>query len=154
MRNMKEVEQAKKIDLTPSCARMGTGLLERILVRRYGQPIMSSRRGLNARCWNPDDFDYASVLYIGMKWGSRLGTRFGSLKKIYGDAFGGFLIKNLLKVTMLLPRKIDGVWSMGDFQLLPPVRKALAIVLPSIFYGRTTVDITIIRKAGGTCLTP
>ncbi len=62
-----------------------------------------------------------------MKWGSRLGTRFASLKKIYGDAFGGFLIKNLLKVTMLLPRKIYGVWSMGDFQMLPPGRKALAI---------------------------
>jgi hypothetical protein len=106
---------------------METGVLEKILIRRYGQPVITTRRDLNARCWNPDDFDYASVLYIGMKWGSRLGTRFASLKKIYGDAFGGFLIKNLLKVTMLLPRKIYGVWSMGDFQMLPPVRKALAI---------------------------
>ncbi len=106
---------------------MEIGLLEKVLIRRYGQPIISTRRGLNARCWNPDDFDYASVLYVGMKWEGRLGTRFASLKKIYGEALGGFLVKNLLRVAMLLPRKIYGVWRMDELQRLPPVRKALAI---------------------------
>ena len=42
---------------------METGILEKILLRRYGQPVITMLRGLNARCWNPDDFDYASAIY-------------------------------------------------------------------------------------------
>jgi hypothetical protein len=112
---------------------MKTGLLERILIRRYGQPVAATRRGLSALCWNPDESDYDSVLYVGMNWNNRMGTRFASLKEIYGDACGGFLIKNTLKVAVLLPRKVYGVWRMDDLQMLPPIRKALEMD-PAIDY--------------------
>jgi hypothetical protein len=85
---------------------MKEGLLERILVRRYGQPVVGITHGLHAHCRNPDEFDFDTVLYMGMQWKGINGLRFASLKEIYGDAFGGFLIKNTLKVANLLPRKV------------------------------------------------
>ncbi len=106
---------------------MKTGLLEKILVRRYGRPKFSVDGALIQQCWNVDETDNSSVLYVGMKWEGRLGTRFASLKKIYGDAFGGFLVGDSLKIAVLLPRKIWGLWRIDELQMLPPVRKALAM---------------------------
>jgi hypothetical protein len=106
---------------------MKTGLLEKILIRRYGQPVRTTRRDLPAFCWNPDEFDYATVLYVGMEWNRTLAQRFGSLKEIYGNAFGGFLIKNALKVAMLPPHTVYGLWNIGEFRMQPEVQHALAM---------------------------
>jgi hypothetical protein len=106
---------------------MKQGLLERILILRYGQPTEGIRRGLHAHCWNPDEFDFSTVLYMGMQWKGMNGLRFESLKEIYGDAFGGFLIKNTLKVANLLPRKVYGIWNIDDLRTLPTVQHALVI---------------------------
>ncbi len=106
---------------------MKTGLLENVLIRRYGKPVPSIRRGLPARCWNPDEFDYASVLYLGMKWQSEVGARFSSLKEVYGDACGGFLIKNTLKVAILLPREVYGLWNIDELRMQPEVQHAQTI---------------------------
>jgi len=119
---------------------MKTGLLEKVLVRRYGPPIVSTRRGINAHCWNPDDFDYASVLYIDTQWHSRSGNRFAALEEIYGDAFGGFLIKNSLKVAVLMPREIYGLWQIDELQGLPPVREA-AKMDPSIVFFMDAANV-------------
>ncbi len=62
-----------------------------------------------------------------MKWEGRLGTRFAGLKGIYGNAFGGFLVGNSLKIAVLLPRKVWGLWRIDELQMLRPVRIALAI---------------------------
>jgi len=101
--------------------------MERILTRRYGQPVTYFRDEMVVRSWNNDHPDDEAVLYTGMKWEGRLGTRFASLKRIYGEALGGFLIKNILRVAVLVPKKIYGVWRIDELQLLPAVRKALAI---------------------------
>jgi hypothetical protein len=105
---------------------MKAGLLERILTCRYGEPTISTRHGLPARCWNLGDPDYSSALYTGMKWSGPLGTRYASLKDIYGDVFGGFLIINTLKVAMLSPHKVWGLWNIDEFRMQPEVRHALA----------------------------
>jgi hypothetical protein len=105
---------------------MKPGLLERILIRRYGRPKISVDGTLVQQCWNVDDTDNSSLLYVGMKWEGRLGTRFAALKEIYGNAFGGFLVGDSLKIAVLLPRKIWGLWRIDELQMLPPVRKALA----------------------------
>lgn len=104
---------------------MKTGVLEKVLTRRYGRPVVTTRRGLPARCWNPDEFDYATVLYIGMEWKGTAQLRLASLKEIYGDAFGGFLIKNTLKVANLLPQKVYGIWNIDDLRMQPEVQQAL-----------------------------
>lgn len=112
---------------------MKTGLLERILTRRYGLPISCIRRGIAAKSWSYAQPDDEALLYMGMKWNTRLGIRFSSLEEIYGDVLGGYLVKNTLKVAALAPRKIYGVWRMDEFQLQPEVRHALTMD-PAINY--------------------
>ena len=104
---------------------MKTGILERMLIRRYGEPIVAILRGHHAHCWNPDEWDYATVLYMGMKWEGLLGLRFGSLKEIYGNAFGGYLIKNDLRAAALHSRAVSGVWNIDNLRMQPEVQHAL-----------------------------
>lgn len=104
---------------------MKTGLLEIVLTRRYGKPAISMDEGLPARCWNLDDPDHSSALYVGMKWIKPWDSRFASLKGIYGDVFGGFLIKNTLKVAVLVPRKVYGLWNIDELRMQPEVQHAL-----------------------------
>jgi len=103
---------------------MNDGLLERVLTRRYGEPVVSARHGLPARCWNLDDPDYSSALYVGMKWVEPWKSRFASLQGIYGDVFGGFLIKNTLKAAVLRSGQIYGIWNIEDFLVQPQVQRA------------------------------
>ncbi len=104
---------------------MKTGLLERVMTRRYGRPTMGIRHGLPAKCWNLHDPDHAAAFYVGMKWNSAAGAQYTPLKEIYGDVFGGFLIKNILKVAVLLPREVYGLWNIEELRDLPQVRHAL-----------------------------
>jgi hypothetical protein len=104
---------------------MKTGLLERVLIRRYGEPVLRMSEGMATKCWNTEQPDDEAVLYVGIKWHGRLGTRFASLKGIYGDAFGGYLIKNTLKVSVVLPRNVYGLWRIDEIQMLSPVKQAL-----------------------------
>jgi len=105
--------------------KMETGLLERILIRRYGRAVRRRKEGMEAQCWNQETPDEKSVLYMGMNWNSRLGRRFASLRDIYGNSFGGFLVGDSIKVAMLLPRKIWGLRRVDELQFLLPIRKAL-----------------------------
>jgi hypothetical protein len=106
---------------------MKTGLLERILIRRYGQPELSVGDSMALWRWNTCRPRDECILYVGMKWHGRFGHRFASLKQIYGEAFGGFLIGDSLKIAVLLPCDVYGLWRIDELQTLPPVRRALEI---------------------------
>ena len=113
---------------------MEPGILERVLTRRYGQPVTRVVEGLTALCWNPEEPDYASTLYFPMRWNGRLGARFASLMAIYGDTLGGFLINDSLKVALLVPRYIFGVGRIDELQMRPAVRRALQIDPAIVFF--------------------
>jgi hypothetical protein len=102
------------------------GLLEEILTRRYGKPTVSVLKGFVALCWNPDEWNYDSVLYMGMEWDTGLGSRFASLQPIYGGAVGGYLMKNTLKVAVLPDQEIYGLYNISELRSLPRVQRALA----------------------------
>lgn len=103
---------------------MKAGLLERILNRRYGLPRTSTDGALVQRIWNADQVDNSSILYVGMEWHEGLSSRVVSLRNIYGDSYGGFLVGDSIKVSVLLPRKIFGLWRIDELQTLAPVRQA------------------------------
>jgi hypothetical protein len=106
---------------------MKPGLLEKVLTRCYGPPIPCIRDGLAAKSWNYAHPDEEALLYMGMKWEGKPSLRFSSLREIYGQASGGYLIKNALKVAVLTPRRIYGVWPMDEFQIQPEILHALTI---------------------------
>jgi hypothetical protein len=97
-------------------------MLERILTRRYGEPMTTIREGFVQRCWNSQDFYRSAALYPGMKWNSVSGLRLASLKDLYGDALGGYLVKNTFKVSVLMPRDIWGLWNIDELRMLPAVQ--------------------------------
>jgi len=127
---------------------MKTGLLEKVLTRRYGQPTMTTDGNLIQQTWNPSEIDSSSTLYFAMNWKGRLGTRFASLREIYGDAFGGFLIWDCLKVAVLMPRKIYGLWRIDELQLLPPVRYASKLDRDIVFFMDSGNVLYYGHKAG------
>ena len=61
-----------------------------------------------------------------MNWAKPWNSRFAPLRGIYGDIFGGFLIKNTLKAAILLPRKVYGLWNIDELQIQHQVQQALA----------------------------
>ncbi len=103
---------------------MKTGLLEQILIQRYGQPVTSVGDGVIRECWNADDPDNSSILYVPMKWYGEAGTRFASLKEIYGSAYGGFLVGDSVKIAVLSPCQIWGLWNIDDLRIQPEVQHA------------------------------
>jgi hypothetical protein len=112
---------------------MKTGIIEKVLMRRYGQPISAILRGLPVHGWNPDEWDYDTALYMGMKWNGFPGLRFASLKEVYGNTIGGYLIKNALKLGVLVPREIYGLWNIDDLRVQPELLHA-AVLDPAIDY--------------------
>lgn len=104
---------------------MGIGLFERILTRRYGQPSPRVHDGLMSKCWNEGDQDREARLYFGMKWHGLAGLRFAPLREIYGNSYGGVLIKDTLKAAVLLPRQLFAVWNIDELRSLPAVQHAV-----------------------------
>jgi hypothetical protein len=104
---------------------MNAGILERILTRRYGQPVHCIRNGMAARSWNSDDPQSEALLYVGMKWNGPLSARFSSLRAIYGDSAGGFLDGDSLRAALLWPRSVHALWYIDDLRAQPEVRQAL-----------------------------
>jgi hypothetical protein len=118
---------------TGGIPRMKTGLLERILTRRYGPPLSCIRDGMAAKSWNYAHPDDEAVLYMGMTWKGRPGLYYASLQDIYGDAYGGILIKNTLRAAVLVPRHLFAVWDIDELRELPAVQHAL-VMDPAIDY--------------------
>jgi len=131
---------------------MKTGLLERILTRRYGPPIPCIRDGLAAKSWNYAHPDEEALLYMGMKWEGRIGAYFASLRDIYGDAFGGILMKNTLRAEVLLPQRLPYVWSIDELRMRPEVQYAL-VMDPAIdyFMDKDNVLFYGIKRGGLYC---
>ncbi len=127
---------------------MKSGLLEKVLTRRYGEPILCIRDGLAAKCWDRGDPDKEARLYIGMKWQSELGLRFRSLREIYGDSYGGVLVKNLLKAAILAPRQLFAVYNIDELRELPAVQRAL-LMDPAIDFFMHAANVWYYGLKGG-----
>jgi len=80
-----------------------------------------------AKCWNTHQPEDEAVLYVGMQWRGILGARFASLKEIYGDSFGGFLMGDSLRAALLFPKKVYALWNIDDFRMQPEVQHAQAM---------------------------
>lgn len=106
---------------------MKAGVFERVLARRYGKPVTSILDGMGAKVWNPGDDDYEAVLYMGMKWSGMAGLRYASLCDIYGDSFGGVLMKNTLKAALLSPRSLFHLWNIEELRALAAIEYAVTM---------------------------
>lgn len=112
---------------------MKKGILERMLIKRYGQPYNAIEHGMHAHCWNLHKDDFHTCLYQGMNWRSLNGLRFKSLREIYGSSIGGYLLRHGLRVVNLTEYDIPGIWNIDEFRIQPNVQHAY-ILDPKIDY--------------------
>jgi hypothetical protein len=83
-----------------------------------------------------------------MKWKGELGLRFRSLREIYGDSYGGVLVKNLLKAAILAPRQLFAVYNIHELRELPAVQRAL-LMDPAIDFFMHAANVWYYGLKGG-----
>src|SRR5712691_3581252 len=104
-----------------------SGLLQNVLIKRYGTPESVVSDGLLELRWLAQDNSRRSILYVGMLWDSQAEAHFGLYRKLYGDTFGGFLVGGSLKVAMLADQQVFGLYSLQELQDQPEVRDAMVL---------------------------
>jgi hypothetical protein len=100
------------------------GIVEQVLRNRYGEPIViTSTESVEYR-WNTNVEADSSTLYKRVEPCGELQERFWRLRSFYGDAVGGFLVGDSLKVSTLDERKVFGLHYIDELLARPEVRHA------------------------------
>jgi hypothetical protein len=103
------------------------GLFHRILTQRYGMPEVSSSRGLVTNQWNVQDESKRCILYLGMNWEAQNDNFKSAYKELYGDAFGGYLLLNSIKIATLAGVEVYGLYTIEQLQERPEIFQAKTI---------------------------
>ncbi len=100
------------------------GLIENVLTERFGLPtILPSELGAEHR-WNTDEEGLECILFEPLVWDERLRCKHGILEALYGDAKGGFLLGDTLKVSLLEGPRVFGLYLIDELRSQPDVRRA------------------------------
>jgi hypothetical protein len=118
---------------------MNTGIIEKILYRRYGQPTPSIENPFIKFTWNTDNPDDECILYMHMK-SRQKGRPHPSIKEIYGDAIGGFLIGDSLKIASLSTEKIWGLPHIDKLRTLQVIEHS-AVMDPQVDYFMDAANV-------------
>ncbi|MDC3960247.1 hypothetical protein [Polyangium jinanense] len=92
------------------------GILERVLIRRYGQPDETYKEGMRAKIW-ASGTAFVSVLYYSTDWTRPPASEFRMHQQIYGACRGGTLVDSSLKVAMPAwetPFYLYGLHGLGE----------------------------------------
>ena len=102
------------------------GILERVVERRYGVPVVRHEDGLVVRRWG-DGTPAKAVLYYQSE--SRMVPSLGSrgLDEIYGDCLGGFLASGALKIAISKQNCSPSLYQLEELRQQPEVRDALSL---------------------------
>jgi hypothetical protein len=104
---------------------MTIGLIETLLVERFGAPTVTRSDLGTEHSWNTSEESRECLLYKPLSWDDRQRREFAVLRPLYGDAMGGFLLGDSLKVSLLAGPEIFGLYQIADLQDRPEVRRAL-----------------------------
>jgi hypothetical protein len=99
------------------------GILEKVLVDLNGPAEIVEGHPFREKRWNSGGPD-CDVLYFGTDWTTKPAVDLKMHKALYGDACGGFLAGNSLKVAMLSSRTVFGLYTIEELLALPPVQRA------------------------------
>ena len=102
------------------------GILERVLVRRYGQPDETYKEGMRAKIWGAGTAS-VSVLYYSTDWTRSPASNFRVHQQIYGACCGGTLVDDSLKVAMPSSTKLFGVYQLHELNERMEVKHAMAL---------------------------
>lgn len=89
------------------------GIIEQILIRRYGKPVLGFANGLTECIWNSDS-DKECTLYKDANDTSP--PLHPELSDIYGDVLGGTLAGGDLKLAMVRGPALFGLYTVTELE--------------------------------------
>jgi len=100
------------------------GLVELVLKERYGAPtIVLGTQFLEYR-WNEKSEPLGCVLFKTIAHTRRRDVESRMLEKVYGDALGGLLLLDSLKLAMLTGPSVYGLYGIDELRGQPEVMVA------------------------------
>ncbi|MRG95097.1 hypothetical protein [Polyangium spumosum] len=102
------------------------GILERVLMRRYGQPDETYMQGMRAKIWGAGTAS-VSELFYSTDWTRAPASEFRVHQQIYGSCRGGFLVDSSLKVAMPSFKKLFGLYNLHELLERVEVKHAMAL---------------------------
>jgi hypothetical protein len=115
-----------------------TGTLSSLLTRQFGASSPSSAG--DAQHWNTGDAMRECVLFDSLQWTTDLRNAWGILEQIYGDARGGFLLGDTLKVAVLDGPAVFGLPTIEQLHERPEVQQASELE-PRICYFMDSANV-------------
>ena len=110
--------------MEPQSSEKMIGIIESVLIDRFGQPeTTQSARGMEYR-WDCGSRRRKCTLYGPNPWDDELQVAFGHLKTLYGNALGGLLLSDALKIALLRGPSRFGLYTIEELQCQPEVERA------------------------------
>lgn len=103
-----------------------SGILERVLVRRYGQPELTHKEGMRAKIWAGGTAS-ESVLFYSADWTKRPASKFRVHQPIYGECCGGALVDSSLRIAMPSGKKLFWLYKLHELVEQVEVERAMAL---------------------------
>lgn len=101
------------------------GILEETLTRTFGEPRIFSSQALLEFRWNTSEEESCqSVLYKCLDQYHGSPNSLDHFSYLYGDALGGTMVGDSLKVAMLDGPEVFGLYSIDELQFQKEVRLA------------------------------
>jgi len=117
------------------------GIIQRVLISRYGPPRTICGEPFSIYEWNGHCEPRKCTLYsplLGIKDGFQ--SEYPELLKVYGDACGGFLLRDSLKMAMLTRPEVWGLYQIRHLWVQPEVLDALACD-PEVVYFMDAANV-------------
>lgn len=102
------------------------GILERLLVRRYGEPELKYEDGMLERVWRPGT-PFVSHLYYSTDWTKPPAANFRIHQPIYGASSGGTLVGDSMKIATPWSKEVYGIGNLHTFRERVEVQRALEL---------------------------
>jgi hypothetical protein len=113
--------------------------LKKFFIHRYGAPTPSIKSPYVQLTWHTKHEEDSCKLYFDGRLRKK-GHPYLSVKEIYGDSVGGFLIGGSLKIASLCPQEIYGLWPIDELRTLDVIEHA-AVMDPRVDYFMDSANV-------------
>ncbi len=98
--------------------------IESVLKDRYGDPTIAPGADFLEYRWNEHDEKLTCLLYKALATSSAGNVKLRALGPVYGDALGGFLLLDSLRLAMLAGPPVYGLYAIDELWAQPEVSDA------------------------------
>jgi hypothetical protein len=101
-----------------------TGLVENVLIERYGNQTIIQTTQFIENHWNDKYESLRCLLFKAVVSANYSHSEQHVLEQVYGDVLGGFLLLDSLKLAMITGPTVYGLYTLDELYEQPEVRDA------------------------------